>query len=223
MKEMPLSERPRERLLSAGPEALSNQELLALLIGSGVKGESAMALAAGLLGSSDEGIVWIGTASPEEIAAIRGIGAATACRLVAAAELGRRMASGRQDNRLRPVGPEDTARLFMEEMRYSRNEVFKVLLLNVRGEMMGRETVSEGSINASIVDAREVFRPAIRRGAAGIVLVHNHPSGDPSPSADDVETTKSLIRAGELLGVRVIDHLVIGDGRFVSFRQDGLI
>jgi DNA repair protein RadC len=223
MKEMPLSERPREKLLSAGPEALSNQELLALLIGSGVKGESAMALAAGLLGSSDEGIVWIGTASPEEIAAIRGIGAATACRITAAAELGRRMAAGRQDGRLRPVGPEDAARLFMEEMRYSRNEVFKVLLLNVRGEMMGRETVSEGSINASIVDAREVFRPAIRRGAAGIVLVHNHPSGDPSPSRDDIDTTKGLVRAGELLGVNVLDHIVIGDGRFVSFRQEGLI
>jgi DNA repair protein RadC len=111
----------------------------------------------------------------------------------------------------------------MEEMRYAKNEMFKILLVNVRGEMTGKETVSSGSISSSIVDAREVFRPAVRRGAASIMLIHNHPSGDPKPSPQDIAVTKELVGAGEILGIKVIDHLVIGDGSFVSFRRDGLM
>jgi DNA repair protein RadC len=223
IKELPKSERPRERLISLGAKALSNQELLALLIGSGVKGESAMALALRVLGSTDEGVVWLNSASVEELSRIKGIGDAVACRISAAAELGRRIAESGTAERRSFDSPEDIASLFMEDLRYEKNEQFKILLLNVRGEMMGRELVSAGCISSSIVDAREVFRPAVRRGAAGIVLVHNHPSGDPSPSPQDIEVTKNLIKAGDVLGVQVLDHLIIGDRRFVSFRREKLI
>jgi len=194
-----------------------------LLIGSGVRGESAMALASRVLARTDEGIAWIQTASAEELSRIGGIGEAVSCRILAAAELGKRLSAGGQASRVRLTSPEDTASLFMEEMRYSKNEVFRILLLNVRGEMTGKETVSLGSICSSVVDAREVFRPAVRRGAASIVLVHNHPSGNPEPSPQDIEVTKGLVGAGEILGINVIDHLIIGDGCFVSFRQNGLM
>ncbi|MDR0596846.1 MAG: DNA repair protein RadC [Clostridiales Family XIII bacterium] len=223
INELPQSERPRERLISLGAGALSNQELIALLIGSGVKGRSAMALASRVLASTDEGIVWLHTASPEELSRIGGIGKAIACRLIAAAELGRRMSAGRVQGRVRLTSPEETAALFMEELRYAKNEVFNILMLNVRGEMTGKETVSLGSINSSIVDAREVFRPAVRRGAASIMLVHNHPSGNPEPSGDDIEVTKALEKAGDILGIKVVDHLIIGDGCFVSLRRKGLM
>jgi DNA repair protein RadC len=206
-----------------GAKALSNQELIALLIGSGVKGESAMALALRVLGQTDEGIVWLNTASAEELSRIAGIGDAVACRISAAVELGRRMAESPVSGRVSFDSPDDIASLFMEDLRYEKNELFKILLLNVRGEMIGRELVSSGSINSSIVDVREVFRPAVRRGAAGIVLVHNHPSGDPSPSPQDIEVTKGLITAGETLGVKVLDHLIIGDRCFVSFRREALM
>jgi DNA repair protein RadC len=223
IKELPRSERPRERLIALGAGALSNQELLALLIGSGVKGASAMALASRVLGYAEEGIVWLQTASTEELSRIMGIGDATACRISAAAELGKRMSESKTAQHIRFNSPDDIASFFMEDLRYAKNELFKILLLNVRGEMMGREVVSVGSINASIVDAREVFRPAVRRGAASIVLVHNHPSGDPAPSPQDIEVTNGLIEAGDVLGIRVLDHLIIGDGCFVSFRRDSLM
>jgi DNA repair protein RadC len=223
INELPQSERPRERLISLGSRALSNQELLALLIGSGVKGESAMALALRVLGCTDEGIVWLQNASAEELSGITGIGDAIACRISAAAELGRRMAECKTAQHTRFSAPEDIAMLFMEDLRYEKNEKFKILMLNVRGEMMGRELISVGAISSSIVDAREVFRPAVRRGAASIVLVHNHPSGDPSPSPQDIEVTKDLMDAGEILGIKVLDHMIIGDGCFISFRREGLI
>ncbi|MDR2162987.1 MAG: DNA repair protein RadC [Clostridiales Family XIII bacterium] len=223
IKELPQSERPRERLIALGAKALSNQELLALLIGSGLQGESAMALALRVLGYTDEGIMWLQTASSEELSRITGIGEAIACRISAAAELGRRIAEGMAAQHIRFDSPDGIASFLMEDMRYARNEIFKILLFNVRGEMMGRELVSAGGINSSIVDAREVFRPAVRRGAASIVLVHNHPSGDPSPSSQDIDVTDSLTKAGEVLGIKVIDHLIIGDGCFTSFRREGLI
>jgi DNA repair protein RadC len=194
-----------------------------LLIGSGVKGESAMALALRVLGYTDEGVVWLRTASPEELSRIAGIGDAIACRISAAAELGKRMSEGRSAGRVRFDSPDDIASFFMEDLRYEKNELFKVLLFNVRGEMMGRELVSAGNISSSIVDAREVFRPAVRRGAASIVLVHNHPSGDPSPSPQDIEVTDGLVEAGNVLGVKVLDHLIIGDGRYLSFRREALM
>jgi DNA repair protein RadC len=223
IKELPRSERPREKLIAFGARALSNQELLAVLIGCGVKGESAMGLAFKVLGAADEGIVWLQTASPEELSRITGIGDAVACRISAAAELGRRISESKVAQRVRFDSPEDIALLFMEDMRYAKNEIFKILLLNVRGEMMGRELVSSGLINSSIVDAREVFRPAVRRGASSIVLVHNHPSGNPSPSPQDIEVTQSLTEAGRVLGIKVLDHLIIGDGCFTSFRRENLI
>jgi DNA repair protein RadC len=221
--ELPISERPREKLYIRGAEALSNQELLAILIGNGIKGESAMALALRILGRTEEGVRSLMSAKPEEFAEVPGVGMAKACRLSAAVELAKRMSGGDQTYRRKFDGPDDIASLFIEDMRYLKNEVFKTLLLNVHGEMTGCELVSVGSISASIVDAREVFRPAIKRGAANIVLVHNHPSGDPEPSQADIDVTKGIMKAGDTLGVKVLDHLIIGDGCFFSFRREKLM
>jgi DNA repair protein RadC len=223
MMEMPQTERPRERLITQGSAALSNQELLALLVGSGRQGESAMAIAARVLGLDGSGLRFLAAATPEELSRIPGIGDAIACRIAASAELGRRLAMTGNVGRIRCTAPEDIAALFMEDMRYEAKEVFKILLMNSRGEVMGKELISVGNITGSIVDARDVFRPAIKRGAASIVLVHNHPSGDPSPSGADISATEKMVRAGEVLGVRVTDHIIIGDGRFVSFRRKKLI
>jgi DNA repair protein RadC len=223
MMEIPECERPRERLIAQGSAALSNQELLALLVGSGRRGESAMALAARVLGLDGSGLRFLAVATPEELSRISGIGDAIACRIAAATELGRRLAMTGAGGRIRCTAPEDIAALFMEDLRYETKEVFKILLLNTRGESMGKELISVGNITSSIVDARDVFKPAIRRGAASIVLVHNHPSGDPSPSPADISATEEMVQAGEILGVRVIDHIIIGDGRFISFRRKKLI
>jgi DNA repair protein RadC len=221
--EMPETERPRERLIAQGSGALSNQELLALLVGSGRQGESAMALAARVLGLDGSGLRFLAAATPEELSRIPGIGDAISCRIAAATELGRRLAMATAAGRIRCTAPEDIAALFMEDLRYETKEVFKILLLNSRGEVMGKELISVGNITGSIVDARDVYKPAIKRGAASIVLVHNHPSGDPTPSAADISATEKMVQAGDVLGIRVMDHIIIGDGRFVSFRRKKLM
>ncbi|MDR1068770.1 MAG: DNA repair protein RadC [Clostridiales Family XIII bacterium] len=223
IRELPEAERPRERLTLYGADALSNAELLAILIGSGQGNASALDLAARVLAVSEQGIAYLATASVEELQHTPGVGSATACRIAAAAALGRRIAATRGRDVIKFTSPEDIVALFMDEMRRETQEAFRILLLNIKNEMIGRETVSVGNISSSIVDPRDVFKPAIRRGAAGIVLVHNHPSGDPEPSDPDLEVTQHICDAGELLGVRVMDHIIIGDGNFVSMKKRKLI
>jgi DNA repair protein RadC len=206
-----------------GADALSNAELLAILIGSGQGKASALDLAAKVLAGDDRGIAYLATASVEELQHTPGVGCATACRIAAAAAIGRRMTAARGRDVIQFSCPEDIVSLFMDEMRHETQEVFRILLLNIRNEMIGRETVSVGNISSSIVDPRDVFKPAIRRGAAGIVLVHNHPSGNPEPSEQDVDVTEHICKAGEILGIRVMDHLIIGDGNFVSMKKRKLI
>jgi DNA repair protein RadC len=223
INELPEAERPRERLAAHGANALSNAELLAILIGSGRPGGSALELATRLLAKNDEGVAYLAAASVEELCTTHGVGEATACRIAAAVALGRRIAGMDMREVKKFTSPEDIAALFMDEMRREKQEKFQVLLLNVRNEMIGKETVSVGNISSSIVDPRDVFRPAIRRGAASIVLLHNHPSGNPEPSDADVDVTTRIYEAGEVLGIKVMDHLVIGDGQFVSMRVRKLL
>jgi DNA repair protein RadC len=221
--DLPEGERPRERLAAHGADALSNAELLAILIGSGRPGGSALDLAARILAKNDEGVAYLAGASVEELRSVHGVGEATACRIAAAAALGRRIA-GMGSRELRQItSPEAIVALFMEDMRHEKQENFRILLLNVKNEIIGKETVSVGNISSSIVDARDVFRPAIRRGAASIVLVHNHPSGNPEPSNADIEVTKCICEAGDVLGIKVMDHLIIGNGRFVSMKKRNLL
>ncbi|MDR2610826.1 MAG: DNA repair protein RadC [Clostridiales Family XIII bacterium] len=223
MHELPEAERPRERLTAYGADALSNAELIAILIGSGWPGGSALEVASRILAGSDQGIAYLATASVEELCSVPGVGSATACRIAAAAAIGRRITAAGEQKKVSFSKPEDIVSLFMDELRRETQEIFRVLLLNLRNEMIGKETISIGNISSSIVDPRDVFRPAVRRGAAGLVLVHNHPSGNPEPSDADVEVTKRICEAGELLGVRVMDHLIIGNGKFVSMKKRNLL
>ena len=219
-REMPASERPREKLFEKGVSSLSNTELVAILLGSGTREQSAVELAARLIASDPSGILHIGSASPEELCSIDGIGPAKASVLIAAAELGRRMMTTPRNRRVSASSPDEVAALFMEEMRYLKKEHFKVLLLNVRNEIISTEDVSIGSISSSDAHPREVFSGAVRRGAANIILVHNHPSGNPDPSESDIRLTGRLDQAGKIMGIQVLDHIIIGDGTYVSMKSE---
>ncbi|MDR1245779.1 MAG: DNA repair protein RadC [Clostridiales Family XIII bacterium] len=223
IKEMPELERPREKMRLLGAGKLSNSELLAVLLGTGTRAQSATALAGRILSMTPDGIAYLSECTLEELARVSGVGDAKACRIAAAVELGRRLATNPKDKRIRIASPQEVAELFIEAMRHLKQECFRVLLLNIKNEIMAIEEVSIGNINSSVADPREVFRPAVRRGSASVILAHNHPSGNPEPSDADIEATKRLALAGELLGIKVIDHIVIGDGNYVSMRQDNLI
>lgn len=219
IKELPESERPREKMKMFGAETLSNIELLAILIGTGTKDVSSTELAQRILTLDAEGLTHLSDASIEELAVLPGMGIAKSCQVVAAVELGKRMATTPKKRKIRIAFPDDIAELFMQDMRYLKKEVFKVLMLNVKNEIMLIENVSAGNINTSIIDPRSVFRLAVKKGAASVVLVHNHPSGNPEPSDEDINATHKLQDAGEILGIKVIDHLIIGDGVYTSLKK----
>ena len=223
IRELPTEERPREKLISLGSSVVSNAELLAILIGTGTKDRSALDLAASLLAAEEDGLGNLAGSTQEEICRISGMGIAKACRIIAAFELGRRLATRPLPGRVLITSPDSIADLFMEEMRYYRKEFFQVLLLNSKGEIISIEKSSVGDLSSTIVHPREIFSGAVRRSAAAVVFVHNHPSGNPEPSGEDQEVTLRLIEAGKILGIRVLDHIIIGDGIYVSFRQRNLM
>lgn len=210
------SDRPRERLRAVGARHLSVRELLAILVGSGGAGGSAFAVAERLLAWADGSPRRLGTADPATLEAIAGVGAATAARVLAALELGRRGAawSGSDDEPIR--GPADVYRRMGPRLRDLPQEEFHALLLNTRHRVVREVAVTRGILDASLIHPREVFRQAVVEGAAGIILVHNHPSGDPTPSAEDRAVTRQLGEAGRALGIPVLDHVVIGDGGWAS-------
>ncbi len=215
------SDRPRERMASLGPEALSDAELVALLLRTGGPGADAHALACALL-ERRGGLEGLGRGGRRALERVPGLGPAKCASLVAAVEIGRRLAT----RRLRPGvpirGPEDLFHHFHARLRQVPQERFVVVLLDGRHRVLGEETISLGTLTASLVHPREVFRPALEAGAAALALVHNHPSGDPAPSAEDRAVTARLARAGDLLGVRVVDHVVIAERGFCSLREEGL-
>jgi DNA repair protein RadC len=223
IKNLPIEERPREKLKKLGPEKLSNTELLTVLLGSGTKDQSVITIAERIITYDEGGIDYLAECTLEELSGIKGLGSAKSSVLVAAVELGKRIATKPKGNRVNVMCSQDLADIFMADMRYLKNECFKVLLLNTKNEVIAVRSVSMGIINSSVVDPREVFRPAIRRGAAAVVLAHNHPSGNPEPSSADIEVTVRLAEAGKLLGIKVLDHIVIGDGVFVSMRKSNLL
>lgn len=223
MKEIPECERPREKLLRDGASVLSNAELLAILIGSGVRNQSAISLANQILAMEEEGIACLADCLPEELTLLKGVGQAKACQIIAAIEVGKRIAQAPKKERLRPGSPNQLAELFLQKVRGYKKEVFQIVLLNTPGEVVSIEEISVGSLSKAIVHPREVFRIAVRKSAAYLVLVHNHPSGDPKPSQADIELTHRLTECGRLMGIEVLDHLVIGDGTFTSMKEQGLI
>lgn len=221
MRELPQDARPRERLWREGPGALAEAELLAIILRTGSQEGSALDLARYLLGRFG-GLVGLGKASPEELSVVKGVGPAKAAQVAAALELGRRLGAAVRF-RVAVNTPEDAAALVMPEMRHLEREEFRVILLDTKNRVIGVETVAVGSLNSAGVQPREVFKAAVRRSAATVILVHNHPSGDPTPSREDVALTKRLAQAGELLGIEILDHIVVGDNKYISLKAEKLL
>lgn len=215
------SDRPRERLARLGPEALSNAELIAILLRVGMEGENAVQVGQRLLNTFG-GIRGLHRATLAEVVRERGVGRAKASAIKAAIELGRRLSLEAPEERPTINSPADAARLVQYEMQALEKEHLRVILLDTRNHVIEIKEIYRGSLNASVVRVAEVFTPAIRRNAASLVVVHNHPSGDPSPSPEDVQITQSLVQAGGLLEIEVLDHIIIGQGRFVSLKERGL-
>ena len=222
MRELPEAEKPREKLLCHGPAVLSNTELIAVLMGTGTYEESVMTLASRVIASAG-GLDSLASLSPQEMTEIKGIGPAKACSLSAALELGRRMASRGPKKRIKFGTPDDVSSLFMEEMRHLRQENFRCALLNIKNELISVENISVGCVNATHASPRDVFEGAIRKGASSVIIAHNHPSGDPTPSEEDKNLTRRLCESGEILGIKVLDHIIIGDGIYTSMLKEGLI
>lgn len=232
MKDLGDDERPRERLSKLGAGALSCAELVAILLRTGTSGASALDVAHRVLalgkeegtarsGAEQFGLRFLVTSTLDDLRRVSGVGPAKAAQLKAAVELGRRIATATA-TRAVVRSPQDISSLVMEEMRYLDREQFRIVLLDAKNHVLGVRIVSVGSLSSSIVHPREIFKEAIARSSAAIILVHNHPSGDPTPSQEDVEVTRRLVEAGRLLGIEVLDHVVVGDNRFVSFKEKGI-
>ena len=221
MKDLPRDVRPRERMLADGPGALNSAELLAVLLGTGSPTRSALEVATELLCAHGT-VERLAAASPHELRRIPGVGEVKALHLLAAFELGRRLSA--QPARRRPLvrTPADAASLLMPHLRFQETERFWVLLLNTKNEVLDRIEISKGGLASSPVHPREVFKAAVKAGAAGVVVIHNHPSGDPTPSRADLAITTKLSRAGGVMGIPIIDHIIVGDGSFVSLRERGV-
>ncbi len=217
IKNYPAEVRPREKMLALGAEALSDQELLAILLRTGTKDKSALDLAQDIL--STGGLATLTQLTLEELGLRKGIGLAKAAQLKAAVELGKRLAKQPLGSRPAIRSPRDAAQFVMNEMMYLDREHFRVINLNTKNQILAVDTVSIGSLDASLVHPREVFKLPIKRSAASLILVHNHPSGDTSPSREDIEVTKRLAEAGRLLGISVLDHIIIGHNNFLSMKE----
>lgn len=220
--DLPISERPRERLQRFGAEALSVQEILALILGRGIAGESVTVTAQRLL-SQFGNIKGISSASLEELTRVKGIGLAKAAQIKAAFELANRLDSYPEPPKTPPVKtPDEVVNLVKRSLRDKKKEHFLVLLLDTRSQLIKSAEVSVGSLDSSIVHPREVFKEALSASAASVIFVHNHPSGDPEPSADDIKLTQRLAQAGEIMGIEVLDHIIIGNKKYLSLKREGL-
>ena len=220
--DLPLSERPRERLQKLGVEALSAQEILALILGRGVAGESVMVTAQRLL-SQFGNLKGIANASVEELTKVKGIGIAKASQIKAAFELANRLEGYPEAEEKSIVKtPDDAVGLVRARLKGKKKEHFVALLLDTRNQLIKTAEISIGSLDSSIVHPREVFKEAIAASAASVIFVHNHPSGDPTASEEDIKLTKRLAEAGEIVGIDVLDHIIVGGKKFLSLKREGL-
>ncbi|MBI4513273.1 MAG: DNA repair protein RadC [Gemmatimonadetes bacterium] len=223
IKEWPSTERPRERLRGLGPAALRTPELLAIIFGTGSARRSALQVAEDLYERFDRSLRRLAAVPVAQLEAVPGVGAARAVTVQAALELGRRAVKETRPESERIVSPRDVYMRFELRLRDLRQEEFHVLLLNTQNAVIREVMVSRGILDASVVHPREVFAPALVEAAASVVLVHNHPSGDPTPSAADREVTRQMCEAGRVLGIPVRDHVIVGNGRYISFLDAGLL
>ncbi|MGI8550813.1 MAG: RadC family protein [Dehalococcoidia bacterium] len=221
IREMPEGERPRERLRDYGAEALSNAELIAILLRTGTAGENVLALATRLL-SQHGGLNGLARLGFAELNAMHGLGEAKAAQLMAALQLGMRLTASHPEARVVVRSPADVAGLLMTEMSLLAQEDLRVVLLNTKNQVIKIEHVYRGSVNSAQVRPAEVFREAVRQNCPQLIAVHNHPSGDPTPSKDDIAVTADLVQAGRYLEIDFLDHIVIGQGRFVSLKERNL-
>ena len=219
--DLPQEERPRERLLAAGHEALSDAELIAALLGTGTRGSTAIDLARELLASYGD-LNTLQRAAPADLVGRRGLGTAKACALIAALELGRRAQRPRGDRRQMKTSA-DVHALVAPRIAHLAHEVFLAICLDAKNRVLREARIADGGLASVTVLPREAFAPALREGATAVVFAHNHPSGDPEPSKDDLRLTRTLCEAGRVLSVPVLDHLVVGDGRFVSLSDRGFL
>ncbi|WP_349410820.1 RadC family protein [Pseudalkalibacillus sp. SCS-8] len=209
-------------MLKEGANVLSNQELLAILLRSGTKEESVLQLAQRVI-QQFEGLHLLKDATIDELTTVKGIGNAKAVEILASLELGKRVSRLQIEERYIIRSPEDGARYVMDEMRFLSQEHFVCIYLNTKNQVLHKQTVFIGSLNASIVHPREVFKEAMKRSAASVICFHNHPSGDPHPSREDIEVTQRLLECGKIVGIDLLDHIIIGDQKFVSLKEKGYV
>lgn len=218
IRDLALEDRPRERLATVGEKSLSTAELLAIILRVGRGGESAVHLSERLLVRFN-GLSGLERASVGELTTISGIGPAKAVQIRAALELGRRMVVSTPESRPKVTSPQDAANLLMSEMMFLEQEHLRLILLNTRNEVLRTPTIYVGSLNTSVVRIGEIFRAAIRENAAALIVAHNHPSGDPAPSPEDIRVTRQMVSAGKLVDIEVLDHVIIGRQKFVSLKE----
>jgi DNA repair protein RadC len=221
IRDLPHGERPRERLRDVGANGLSNSELLAILLRTGSEGESVLALATRMLAQFG-GLAGLGRTSYAELCSLHGISDAKACQVLAALELARRLSSLSPEDRARIGSPRDVYNLVSAEMTLLAQEHLRVVLLNTKNDVLGVREVYKGNVNSAVVRVAEVLRPAVRENCPAIVIVHNHPSGDPTPSPEDVLVTRRIRTSAELMDIEVLDHVIVGASSFVSLKDKGL-
>lgn len=223
LKDMPEFERPREKLLALGAESLTNSELLAIILKTGVKGENVVSLSGRII-SEFGGLDGILSAGYNDITQIRGVKDSKATQIIALAELFRRFQTIRsQKQQFKVTRPSDLAELLYNEFIDYNQEILKLVMLNTKNIVIGIKDVFKGSLNSSIVHPREIFSEALKRNSASIIVCHNHPSGDPTPSKEDINITLRLKECGKIVGIDLIDHIVLGNNKFVSLKEKGII
>lgn len=221
VRDMPEDERPRERLLKYGPEALSNAELLAIILRTGTQKENVINLCSRIF--SEYNLKQLSQANISKLTEIHGIGTAKAAQIAAVFELARKLEGFTDEPKRKIRSPADVYSLLYPKMREQKREKLVAILLDTKNQVLREEVISIGSLNANIVHPREVFKAALMESCASVILSHNHPSGDPTPSREDIAVTEKLIDGGKLLGIDVLDHVVIGDGKYVSLKDEGYV
>lgn len=224
MKDIPNAERPYEKCLKQGAESLSDAELLAVLLRTGTKGENVLALSKRLLyQDGGAGLLGIHQFSFQSLMKLKGIGKVKAVQILCLSELAKRLSKASVEPRLRFSSSQSVAEYYMEDLRHRNQEVMKLLLLNSKAELIDETNISKGTVNASLVTPRELFVEALKKEAVSMILLHNHPSGDPTPSRDDILTTKRISECGLLIGIELLDHIIIGNNCYVSFQEENLL
>ena len=223
MKHLPKEERPYEKCLTWGAERLSDAELIAVILRTGSKGVSALELSRNVLAQDKKGLLGIYHMSISDLQKIHGLGKVKALQIKCIAELSRRIARARFSETVSFHDPASVSSYYMETLRHEEQEVLLLVMLNSKGKLLGEEIISKGTVNATVISPREIFLTAFSYHAVSIILLHNHPSGNPQPSQEDIALTERVKKSGELLGIELLDHIIIGDHAAVSFRMDELI